>query len=73
MGIQDFFEYDKNVAGGNGQAATNLLEKNITDYGTEVICDRAIADFRDGLKPAQRRIMKAASDLHAFWDKRTVK
>ena len=73
MGIQDFFEYNNNAAGGNGQTATNLLEKNITDYGTEVICDRAIADFRDGLKPAQRRIMKAASDLHAFWDKRTVK
>lgn len=72
MGLNDFFEY-ANTGDGNGLKGTQLLEKNIVDYGTDTISDRAIADFRDGLKPAARRIMQAACDLHAFWDKRTVK
>lgn len=41
--------------------------------GIDVISDRALADYRDGLKPAQRRIMKAAKDLHAYWNSKTVK
>ena len=73
MGITDFFEYDENDKSGNGTKATDLLAKNMCDYGTEVISDRAIADFRDGFKPSQRRIMKAAADLHAYWNNRTVK
>ena len=35
--------------------------------------DRALADYRDGLKPAQRRLMWTAKELKATWDNKTVK
>lgn len=72
MGITDFFEFEQDP-NQSGVKAADLLEKNIYEYGVEVISDRAIADFRDGLKPAQRRIMKAAADLKATWSSKTVK
>ena len=53
--------------------ADKLLRKNIYDYGIDVIEDRALADYRDGLKPAARRILWTANDLHATWQNKTVK
>lgn len=53
--------------------ADELLKKNIYDYGIDVIEDRALADYRDGFKPAQRRILQSAKDLKAYADSKTVK
>ena len=38
-----------------------LVEKNYFTYGNEVIQNRVLSDFRDGLKPVQRRIIWAMS------------
>lgn len=40
-------------------ASGRLIKENMVEYGKEVIEDRAVADFRDGLKPVQRRILYA--------------
>lgn len=72
MGIDDFMEYENNP-NTKTVGADELLKKNIQDYGLEVISDRALSDYRDGLKPAQRRLLKAAEDLHATWNNKTVK
>lgn len=50
-----------------------LLNKNIYDYGIDILEDRVLADFRDGFKPAQRRILWTAKDLKAYPDSKTVK
>jgi DNA gyrase/topoisomerase IV subunit A len=34
-----------------------LVKANMLEYGSYVIEDRAVPDFRDGLKPSQRRIL----------------
>lgn len=75
MGINDFLTIDNSDENVNYTTVDGdtLLKKNIYDYGLDVISDRALADYRDGLKPAQRRIMKAAKDLRAFWNSKTVK
>ena len=72
MGIADFMEYE---ADPNAKSvdADGLLKKNMYDYGMDVISDRALSDYRDGLKPAQRRLLKTAEDLHATWNNKTVK
>lgn len=72
MGISDFLEVETDP---NQKTvdADSLLKKNIYDYGMDVISDRALSDYRDGLKPAQRRLLKAAEDLHATWNNKTVK
>lgn len=51
----------------------DLLSKNIYDYGIDILEDRVLADFRDGFKPAQRRILWTARDLKAYPDSKTVK
>lgn len=53
--------------------ADELLNKNIYDYGIDILEDRVLADFRDGFKPAQRRILWSAHDLHAYANAKTVK
>lgn len=53
--------------------ADDILNKNIYDYGIEVLEDRVLADFRDGFKPAQRRLLWTARDLKAYPDSKTVK
>lgn len=84
MGLSDFLGTDENpnekpkvtIKKDPNQKtvdADSLLKKNIYDYGMDVISDRALSDFRDGLKPAQRRLLKAAEDLHATWQNKTVK
>lgn len=47
-----------------------LMDRNFLDYASYVICERAIPNLTDGLKPVQRRI------LYSLWqkyDKRFVK
>ncbi|MGW8323426.1 MAG: DNA gyrase subunit A, partial [Thermodesulfobacteriota bacterium] len=41
----------------------HLVDFNFLQYASYVICERAIPNLEDGLKPVQRRI------LHALWEK----
>jgi DNA gyrase subunit A len=68
--IEDFFENDNDNKVIN---AEDMLHKNMKVYGLDVLEDRALADYRDGLKPAQRRLMWTARDLKATWENKTVK
>ena len=52
---------------------TELTSKNMYEYGISVIEDRAIPDYRDGLKPVQRRLLRTADDLHAYANTKTIK
>ncbi len=52
---------------------SDFLHRNIYDYAIDVAEDRALASFRDGLKPSQRRIVKALVDAGAFSSRPTVK
>ncbi len=40
-----------------------LMDQNFLHYASYVICERAIPNLEDGLKPVQRRI------LHSLWEK----
>lgn len=48
---------------------SNMVETGLIDYGTTTIEHRAIPDFRDGLKPVQRRILYAMYTLNILPDK----
>lgn len=52
---------------------TKVLENNITEYGLSVVEDRMIPSVRDGLKPAQRRLLKAMYDMKCWNSSPTVK
>ena len=52
---------------------SDVVKKNMYNYGREVAEDRVLQDFRDGLKPSQRRILWAMNDLHAYADGKTHK
>ena len=65
-------ETDKSV-GQDTLLISNFLKKNITEYAKEVCEDRALASYKDGLKPSQRRIIKALLDAGAVNTKPTVK
>jgi len=54
MGIQDNFEQ---------QPLRDFTEKAYLDYSMYVILDRALPHIADGLKPVQRRIIYAMSEL----------
>ena len=41
----------------------NVVVNNIQEYGAATVEDRAIPDYRDGLKPVQRRIIWGMTDL----------
>lgn len=47
-----------------------MMDRNFLLYASYVICDRAIPDIQDGLKPVQRRILHA---LHERDDGRFIK
>jgi DNA gyrase subunit A len=51
----------------------DVLDTSFTKYAFKVIEDRAIPDARDGLKPSQRRILVAMSDLNLWPDKKHLK
>lgn len=40
------------------------LKRSYMDYAMSVIISRSFVDIRDGLKPAQRRVLVAMNDLH---------
>jgi len=42
------------------------MSRSFLDYSMSVIVSRALPDVRDGLKPAQRRILNAMYDLRLF-------
>lgn len=65
-------ETDKSVSS-TTLLISNFLKKNITEYAKEVCEDRALASYKDGLKPSQRRIIKALLDAGAVNTKPTVK
>lgn len=67
--IDNFFDNEIEATIGTDQ----MLHKNMLIYGLDVVEDRALADYRDGLKPAQRRLMWTAKELKATWDNKTVK
>lgn len=47
----------------------SLMGDRFGRYAKYIIQDRALPDVRDGLKPVQRRILYAMSDLKLFFDK----
>lgn len=46
-----------------------VMQKSFVDYAMSVITARAIPDVRDGLKPVQRRVLYAMSELGLQYDK----
>ena len=42
---------------------SEVMQKSYIDYAMSVICARAVPDVRDGLKPVQRRVLYAMSEL----------
>jgi len=55
------------------QVMAKVVHKNMIEYGRDVIEDRALPDFRDGFKPAQRRLVWAMCELKATVGNPTVK
>lgn len=49
------------------------MRESYMDYAMSVIVSRALPDVRDGLKPAQRRILMAMYDLRLFPDRQHFK
>ncbi|EDU06215.1 DNA gyrase subunit A, partial [Ureaplasma urealyticum] len=47
----------------------NIVGESYAKYAKYIIQDRALPDIRDGLKPVQRRILYAMSELGIFHDK----
>ena len=45
------------------------MESSYIDYAMSVIAARALPDVRDGMKPVQRRILYAMSELGNYPDK----
>ena len=48
---------------------SDLMQKSYIDYAMSVICQRAVPDVRDGLKPVQRRVLYAMKQLGLNYDK----
>ena len=42
---------------------SDLMQKSYIDYAMSVICQRALPDIRDGLKPVQRRVLYAMDQV----------
>lgn len=42
---------------------SDVMQKSYIDYAMSVICQRALPDVRDGLKPVQRRVLYAMEEL----------
>lgn len=70
--FDDFFECETKTDG-KVLDTDKMLHSNMKVYGLDVLEDRALADYRDGLKPAQRRLLWTAKELKATWDNKTVK
>lgn len=48
---------------------SDVMQKSYIDYAMSVICQRALPDVRDGLKPVQRRVLYAMQELGLSSDK----
>ena len=48
---------------------SGVMQKSYIDYAMSVICQRALPDVRDGLKPVQRRVLYAMQELGLSADK----
>lgn len=48
---------------------SDIMQKSYIDYAMSVICQRAVPDVRDGLKPVQRRVLYAMQELGLSADK----
>ncbi len=48
---------------------SEVMQKSYIDYAMSVICQRAVPDVRDGLKPVQRRVLYAMNELGLNYDK----
>ena len=48
---------------------SDVMQKSYIDYAMSVICQRALPDARDGLKPVQRRVLYAMQELGLSADK----
>ena len=48
---------------------SELMQKSYIDYAMSVICQRALPDVRDGLKPVQRRVLYAMQELGLRYDR----
>ena len=51
---------------------SDLMQKSYIDYAMSVICQRAVPDVRDGLKPVQRRVLYACMSLASAMTDLTV-
>src|SRR3989454_11390203 len=49
------------------------IKNSFLDYSMSVIISRALPDARDGLKPSQRRILFAMSDLGVMPNRKHIK
>jgi len=48
---------------------SEVMQKSYIDYSMSVICERALPDIRDGLKPVQRRVLYAMNELGLNYDR----
>ena len=48
---------------------SDIMQKSYIDYAMSVICQRALPDVRDGLKPVQRRVLYSMQELGLSADK----
>ena len=72
MGLNDFMEFDEDNFDPGNITETDLskeMRRDFLEYSMSVIVARALPDVRDGLKPVQRRILFAMSELSNWPDK----
>ena len=72
MGLDDFMEFDEENFDPGNITETDLskeIRRDFLEYSMSVIVARALPDVRDGLKPVQRRILFAMSELSNWPDK----
>lgn len=72
MGLDDFMEFDEENFDPGNITETDLsheIRRDFLEYSMSVIVARALPDVRDGLKPVQRRILFAMSQMNNGPDK----
>lgn len=72
-GNNEIFDNTPNFEGVERQPLREFTEKAYLDYSMYVILDRALPHIGDGLKPVQRRIIYAMSELGLSWQSKPKK
>ena len=72
-GNNEIFDDAPNFEGVERQPLREFTEKAYLDYSMYVILDRALPHIGDGLKPVQRRIVYAMSELGLSWQSKPKK